>query len=103
MKQSDNSLKKYTGEAGRKLKERIKEHNDDGGKYQNNEKITGISQHMKTTGHFPPWDYVRIIYKENNQKMRNFKEAARITSHNEEQLMKKKMKERQFPIYGTQF
>ena len=33
--------------------------------------------------------------------MRNFKKAARITSHNEEQLMKKKMKERQFPIYGT--
>ena len=93
MKQSDNSLKKYTGEAGRKLKERIK----------NNKKITGISQHMKSTGHFPPWDYVRIIYRENNQKMRNFKEAARITSHNEEQLMKKKMKERQFPIYGTQF
>ena len=47
---------------------------------------------MKTTGHFPAWDDVRIIYKENNQKKRKFKEAARITSCNKEQLINKKDK-----------
>ena len=57
-----NSLKKYTGETGRKLKEGMKEHKDDREKQQNNKKITGLSQHMKTTGHSPNWDDVRIIY-----------------------------------------
>ena len=57
---------------------------------------------MKTTCHSPAWNDVRIIYRENNWKKKKFKEAARITSHNKEQLMnEKKMKERQFPIYGT--
>ena len=32
MKQTDNSLKKYTGKTGRKLKEGMKEHKDDGEK-----------------------------------------------------------------------
>ena len=74
----------------KKLKERMKEHKDDGEKSRKDKKITGLSQHMKTTGHSPAWDDVRIIYTENNWKKRNFKEAARITSHNKEQLMNKK-------------
>ena len=65
-------------------------------------KITGLSHHIKTTDHSPVWDDVRIIYRENNWKKRKFKEAARIAAHNKEQFMKK-MKERHFPIYGTQF
>ena len=31
---------------------------------------------MKTTGHSPAWDEVRIIYRENNWEKRKFKEAA---------------------------
>ena len=52
--------------------------------------MTGLSQHMKTTGHSPAWDEVRIIYSENNWKKRKFKEAARITSRDDEQLMNKR-------------
>ena len=87
----NNCLKKYTGEAGRKLKERIKEHKDDGEKSRKDKKITGHSQHMKTIGNSPAWDDVTIIYRENNWKKRKFKEAARrVTSHNKEHLMNKK-------------
>ena len=94
-------LKRYTGETGRKLKERMKEHKDDGEKSREDKKITALSQHMKTTSHSPAWDDTRIIFRENNWENRKFKEAARITSHNDEQLMNKKVKETQFPIYGT--
>ena len=72
------------------MKERIKKHTDDGVKLRKDKKITGLSQYMKTTGHSPAWNDVRIIYRENNWKKRKFKEAARITSHNKEQLMNKK-------------
>ena len=68
----------------------MKKHKDDAGKLRKNKKRTGLSQHMKTTGHSPAWDDVRIIYRENNWKKRKFKEAARITSYNKEQLMNKK-------------
>ena len=44
---------------------------------------------MKMTGHSPAWDGLGVIYRENNWKKRKFKEAARITSHNKEQLMNK--------------
>ena len=43
----------YKRETGRKLKERMKEHQDDGEKLRKDEKITGLSQHLKTTGHSP--------------------------------------------------
>ena len=86
----NNCLKMYTDETGAKLKERMKEHKDDGEKSQEDKKITGLSQHMKTTGHSPAWDDGRIIYRENDWNKRNFKETARITSHNKEQLMNKK-------------
>ena len=46
-----NCFKKYTGETGRKSKEIIKEHKDDAEKLREYKKITGFSQHMKTTGH----------------------------------------------------
>ena len=62
----------------------MKEHNDDEENPREDKKITGLSQHMKTTGHSPAWDDVRIIYRENNSEKRKFKEAARITSQNKE-------------------
>ena len=83
-------LKKYTGETGRKLKERMKEHKDDGEKLPKNKKIIGPSLHMKTTGHSPTWDDVRIVDRENNWKTKKFKKAATIISHNKEQLMNEK-------------
>ena len=45
---------------------------------------------MKTIVHSPVWDDAKIIYRENNWKKRNFKEAARITSQNKEQSINKK-------------
>ena len=84
----NNCLKKYTGETGRKLKGRMKEHKHDAEKSRKDKKITGLSRHMKTTGHSPGWNDVRIIYNENNWKKRKFKKAPRITSHNK-QLKKK--------------
>ena len=87
----NDCLKKYTGERGRKLKERMKEHKDDGEKSCEYKKITGLSHHMKITGYSAAWDDVRIIYRENNWKKRKFKEVARTTSHNKEQLMIKKV------------
>ena len=59
---SNNCLKKCTYETGRKLK-KMEEHKDDGEKSQKDKKITGLSQHMKTTGHSPVWDNIRIIEK----------------------------------------
>ena len=68
----------------------MKEHKGDGQKSRKDKKLTGLSQHMKTTGRSPARDDVRIIYRENNWKKRKLKEAARIISHNKEQLMNKK-------------
>ena len=65
-------------------------HKDDGEKPREDKKITGLSQHMRTTDHSPSSDDVGIIYIENNWKKRKFKEAARLTSPNKEQLMNKK-------------
>ena len=85
----NDCLKKYKGETGRKLKERMKEHKDDGEKTRK-DKITDLSQHMKTTDHSPAYYDERIICRENNWKKKKFKEAAKITSKNKEQLMNKK-------------
>ena len=42
----------------------MKIHRDDGGKLRKDKRITGLSLHMKTTGHFATWDDVRIAYRE---------------------------------------
>ena len=44
----------------------MKEHKDTGVESRKDEKITGLSQHMKATDHSPAWDDVRIIYRQNN-------------------------------------
>ena len=49
----NNCFKKYTGETGTKSKVTMKKHKDDGGQSRKNKKITGLSQHVKTTGHYP--------------------------------------------------
>ena len=85
----NNCFKRYTGETARKLKERMKEHKDDGKKSQKDQNITDFSQHEKQWS-FPFEVGVRIIYRENNQKKRKFKVAAKKTSHNKEQLINKK-------------
>ena len=90
-------LKKYTGETGRKVKGKMKEHKDDGEKWGKDKKITGLSQHMKTTSHSLAWNDVRILYRENNWKKKKFREAARITSHDKEQLMNKKDERKTIP------
>ena len=77
----NNYFKTCTGKTGRKLKERMKGHKNDGKKSRKDKTITGLSRNMKTTGHSPAWDEVGIIYGKKN-------------------LKKRKMKERQFPIYG---
>ena len=71
----NDCLKKYTSEAGRKLKEKIKENKEDRQK-------NGLSRHMKTAGYFPAWDDVRIIYRQSNWKRRKFEEGAKSKSHN---------------------
>ena len=83
----NNCWKKYTGETGRKFKEKLKEHKDDREKSQKDKNTTGLSQHMKNISHSSTWDDVRIIYRENNWNKRKFKEASRITSNNKKQLM----------------
>ena len=62
----NNCLKQYTGERGKKLKERMGEHKDNEEKSREDKKITGLSQHMKITWDSPAQDDVRIIYRENN-------------------------------------
>ena len=47
----NNCLKEYTGEAGGKLKERMKAH----GEKSRKKNIIGLSQHVKTTGHSLVW------------------------------------------------
>ena len=47
----NNCLKKYAGETGRKLKERMDKHKDGGAKSQKDKKKTGLSQHMNNTLH----------------------------------------------------
>ena len=59
----NNCLKKYTGKAGRKLKERMKEHNDNGEKSRKYKKVTGLLKHMKNTGHSIARDDIRIILR----------------------------------------
>ena len=68
----------------------MRDHKDDEEKSRQEKTLTGLSQQMKTTDHSPACDNVIITYSENNWKKRKFKEAARITSHNKEQLIDKK-------------
>ena len=65
--------KKYVGETGRTIEERIKEHQADVNNEKSVEKITGLSQHLRESGHTPNWKKVEILAKENNIVKRKFK------------------------------
>ena len=58
--------KKYVGETGRTIEERIKEHQADVNNKRSVEKITGLSQHLRESRHTPNWKEVEILAKENN-------------------------------------
>ena len=79
--------KSYIGETGRKLKIRVNEHKND--VRNNNNNISGLSQHAKETGHEIDWEGVEIIYKENNFNKRKFKEALVIKENSDKILNKK--------------
>ena len=65
--------KKYVGETGRTIEERIKEHQADVNNEKSVEQITGLSQHLRESGHTPNWKKVEILAKENNIVKRKFK------------------------------
>ena len=73
----NNFLNQHKGETGRRLWRKIA---------KKDKKITGLSQYMKTSGHFSAW----MITGEYKWKKRKFNEAARIISQDREQLMNKK-------------
>ena len=55
--------KKYNGEAGRTVEEKIKKHQADANNKKSVEKITGLSQHLRESRHAPIWKEVEIIAK----------------------------------------
>ena len=58
--------KKYFGETGRTIEERIKEHQADVNNEKSVEKITGLSQHLRESRHTPNWKEIEILARENN-------------------------------------
>ena len=82
--------KKYIGETGRTIEERIKEHQVDVNNQKSAEKITGLSQHLGESKHTPIWKEVEIIATENNIAKRKFKESDAITQERKDNLLNKK-------------
>ena len=68
--------KKYFGETGRTIEERIKEHQADVNNEKSVEEITGLSQHLRESRHTPNWKEVEILAKE---KVLQFREKRRTT------------------------
>ena len=67
----------YIGETGRKLDIRLKEHKN-GGKNIDDTKISGLSSHIKNTGHNIDWENTKVLCKEQNHIKRKFKEGLEI-------------------------
>ena len=42
------------------------------------EKVSGLSQHLKQTNHEADFDDVKVLFRERNFRMRKFKEALAI-------------------------
>ena len=82
--------KKYIGETGRTIEERIKEHQPDVNNQKSVEKITGLLKHLRESTHTPIWKEVEIIAKENNIVKRKFKESVAITQERKDNLLNKK-------------
>ena len=82
--------KKYVGETGRTIEERIKEHQADVNNKRSVEKITGLSQHLRESRHTPNWKEVEILAKENNIVKQKFKESVEISQKKKDNLLNKK-------------
>ena len=82
--------KKYIGETGRTIGERIKEHQADVNNQKSVEKTTGLLQHLRESRHTPIWKKVEIIAKENNIVKRKFKESVAIMQERKDNLLNKK-------------
>ena len=81
--------KKYIGETGRKIEERIKEHQADVNNQKSVEEITGLSQHLRESRHTAIWNEVEIIAKENNLVKLKYKESVSITQEKKDNLLNK--------------
>ena len=82
--------KKYFGETGRTIQERIKEHRADVNNEKCVEKTTGLSQHLRESRHTLNWKEVEILAKENNIVKRKFKESVAISQEKKDNLLNKK-------------
>ena len=82
--------KKYVGETGRTIEERIKEHQADVNNKRSVEKITGLSQHLRESRHTPNWKEIEILARENNIVKRKFKESVAISQEKKDKLLNKK-------------
>ena len=82
--------KKYVGETGRTMEERIKEHQADVNNKRSVEKITGLSQHLRESRHTTNWKEIEILARENNIVKRKFKESVAISKEKKDNLLNKK-------------
>ena len=69
--------KVYIGETGRQLNTRLIGHKKGAHNIDDN-KISGLSYHIKNTGHNTDWKSPKILFKENSFIKRNFKEGLAI-------------------------
>ena len=69
--------KVYIGETGRQLNIRLNEHKK-GARNIDDNKISGLSYHIKNTGHNIDWKSTKILFKEKNYIKRKFKEGLAI-------------------------
>ena len=69
--------KVYIGETGRQLDIRLNEHKK-GARNIDDNKISGLSYHIKNTGHNIDWKNTKKLFKEKNYIKRKFKEGLAI-------------------------
>ena len=82
--------KKYVGETGRTIEEKIKEHQADVNNEKSAEKITGLLQHLRESRHTPNGKEEEILAKENNIVKQKFKESVAILQEKKDNLLDKK-------------
>ena len=82
-----NCDKFYIGETRRTIEKRMKEHKNGANGVQ--EKVSGLSQHLRQTNHEANFDEVKVLHKERDYKKRKFKEALEIKKYKSNLLNKK--------------
>ena len=70
----------------------MKEHKDDGENEKEDNKVSGLSQHIREALHRVDFENVKIINKESNFNKRKMKEAIAI-KNNKERLLNKKRRD----------